>query len=319
MIPLDELFSSPFEWDRHKVIKDFKSQFQPRIQLSGRCHPKKRILAKPYEILKCTNYTEFLDEFRIVRIHAQEFFGDWFRYNAFSRETVDRLFSPNESFYGPLSRFLFHPQQELQSKILEIKTNLAKEYSYVIGLHIWSGGFPPNSDVVAVEKTIFECVEERMRAISQDPETRKIGIFVSSDSFEAKIRAAEHFGSIATFIDTSNIQGVKADLVEMWILGSSNEIVTTGGISNFTRAAVGRKQIPVLDGLQCVSHNATAVWARSPESCMIPSKCGKSVKHPWREDHPMWFVLRLMMFLVVPLGVVALIFKWCSDKRAQCR
>jgi len=117
--------------------------------------------------------------------------------------------------------------------------------------------------------------------------------------------------------DTHTDSGVKDDLIEMWVLGESNEVVTSAKASNFTRAAVGRTNIPVYDGNQCVQHNSSTIWVKTTETCLSESKCGKSIKHPWRADLPVWFFLRFLMFLLVPFGVLLFIFKWCKDRRRR--
>lgn len=319
---LDDLLESPFEWDADKVLFDVETEeFQPKIELKGNCHPKKKVLLKPYEMLKCANYTEYFHEYQIIRVHAQEFFADWFRFNSFSKEIVGTLFDEKESLYGPLSRFLLHPKGKFQKIITNSQLESLNNFDYVIGLHIWSKGFQQDTNEIENEKALFSCVDQRMRKMSEELNKQRIGVFVCSNSFETKVRAAQYFGTSATFVDTSSLflDDVKNEFIEMWLLGETNEIITTPIISNFTRSAAGRKNVPVFNGTQCEKHNTSEFWVRSPESCLLPSKCGKSIKHPWREDHPFWFTLRLIMFILIPLGIMLCVFKWCSDKRANCK
>jgi len=56
-----------------------------------------------------------------------------------------------------------------------------------------------------------------------------VGIFISSDSYDVKLRAAKYLGSSAIFISNSSTTGdeVKDKLINMWLLGDCNEVLTT--------------------------------------------------------------------------------------------
>jgi len=245
------------------------------------------------------------------------FFVDWFRFNSFANQIMGRLFLLNESMYGPLARFLFQPQELLRKRISSFKEQHMSKFDYIMGLDIWTKGLKTGTKFSDVDKLIYDCIGIRKKQIEWSHDKTNVGIFISSDSYDVKLRAAKYLGNSAIFISNTSTTGdeVKDKLINMWLLGDCNEVITTPKISNFTRAAVGRTGIPVYEGLQCRQHNTSTFWVKSPESCIIPSKCGKSIKNPWRADPPFWFFLRLFMFLLIPLGLVVFAYKWFKERR----
>src|SRR5690242_9389848 len=101
----------------------------------------------------------------------------------------------------------------------------------------------------------------------------------------------------------------------MWLLGECNEVVTSPKVSNFTRAAVARTGVPIVEGVQCKQHNVSEFWVKSPESCILPTQCGKTIRNPFRADPPFWFFLRVLMFLLIPCGLIVFLFKSCTERR----
>jgi len=233
---------------------------------------------------------------------------------------MGRLFLFNESMYGPLARFLFQPQELLRTKISSFKRDQMSKFDYIIGLDIWTEGFKTGIQFNDVGSLVYNCIKTRKKEIERIHDKTNVGVFISSDSYDVKLVAAKYLGESAIFIsNTSTFGEAKDKLINMWLLGDCNEVITTPKISNFTRAAAGRTGIPVYEGLQCMELNTSTFWVKSPESCIIPSKCGKSIRNPWRADPPFWFFLRVFMFLLIPLGLVVFMFRWCKDRRRSTR
>jgi len=314
--PLEDMIDLPFEWRKRKVVPDGHESGTPKITLRGKCSLLRGgVLSKPYEVFKCTNFTEFFYEFPVVRIQGNEFFADWFQYNEFYKNAMKHMFYTNENIFGSLAKLLLSPNEASRMSLQSFKQNQMAKFDIVIGLHTW---YPDdNNDYTSLDDAIFSCAVNRKKEMEQQKKIR-VGILLVTEKAETKVRASDIFGSnllIYTYNSSLSAEGVIDNFVEMLLLGECDEIITSPEISNFTKVAVStRPSVPVYSSEKCTSQSANTLKIKTHEVCLHESICGFSVRNPWRAEPPLWFFLRVSVFVLIILGLFGFVTRWCIEK-----
>ena len=209
-----------------------------------------------YNKLLCDKGFGFNTDENLIIIKSTQWFAPVLAHNQYFRSRVCDTIGPD--IFGTLFKKLFKPKYDILNKIQLMKKQFLQS-DRVIGLQIRK--IEGNS----IDDSQFDVFLRCAKSLSMGAKNPKY--FLSADNIETKDHATRLLGinqiiAHNNTLDRSSIDGMKNALIDLWLLGESDEIIISP-YSTFGYVAHGRtSKVPYL-----VTRNNKCVKLLSSQPC----------------------------------------------------